>query len=339
MSGPRGYSSYHGRKVIWKVLVAVLLILVILAAVGFLLLQKYLVYDESGTPHLQLPEKPTSSAVSSSDAGSTGAESDEPLNITIDEPERKDIQAIQLGADPAAWASATSGQNAFCVSVKTAGGRVQYQTSFANAPLSDTAGAASAALPGLLAADSYAIARLSCLQDSASARANVDTMGLKNTGGYIFYDGNNENWLDPSKPATVSYLCAIAKECADMGFDEILLTDLSYPTYGKLSAIDYNGADQAQALADLVSAVKTAVGEGVLVSVELPDAVITSGADETAGQSLAALAPLADRVYAACTAAQSAALEQVVAAVSDKTAFVPELTGETMTSGSYLRLS
>ena len=36
-------------------------------------------------------------------------------------------------------------------------------------------------------------------------------MGLKNTGGYIFYDGNNLNWLDPSKPAARQYLGGLAE--------------------------------------------------------------------------------------------------------------------------------
>ncbi len=41
---------------------------------------------------------------------------------------------------------------------------------------------------------------MSCFLDPiAAARADVEGMGLKNTGGYIFYDGNNGNWLDPSK--------------------------------------------------------------------------------------------------------------------------------------------
>lgn len=294
MSTPRGYSSYRGRKMLWKILIAILLVAVILAAAGFLLLQKYLVYDENGRPHLQLPAD--SAAAESAPEGA----SSDPLNITIDQPAApEDFRAVQLGGDPAGWAAAAAAasQNVLCVTVKAPGGRVLYQSAVPEAPGAETAAAASAALSSLLDGKTYAIARLSCLRDGETARSHLDDMGLKNTGGYVFYDGNNENWLDPSKPATVEYLCALAKECAALGFGEILLTDLTYPTKGKLDKIDYNGADRAQALADLVSAVKAAVGGETAVSVELPETAVASGDDEAAGQNLSLLTPLVSRIY------------------------------------------
>ena len=57
MAGPRGYHSYRGRSSKGKLVLAVLLVLVILASVGFMMMQKYIVYDETGTPKLVLPEK------------------------------------------------------------------------------------------------------------------------------------------------------------------------------------------------------------------------------------------------------------------------------------------
>ena len=83
----------------------------------------------------------------------------------------------------------------------------------------------------------HTIARLSCFHDPKAANRDVEGMGLKNTGGYIFYDGNNSQWLDPAKSAAREYLCKLAKEAAELGFDEILLTDVSYPIVGKLDKI------------------------------------------------------------------------------------------------------
>lgn len=94
-----------------------------------------------------------------------------------------------------------------------------------------------------------------------AARADVEGMGLKNTGGYIFYDGNNGNWLDPSKPAARQYLCTLAAELAQQGFDEILLTDVGYPTVGKLDKIDYNGADRAASIRLFLEELRSALGE------------------------------------------------------------------------------
>ena len=51
---------------------AILLVLVILAAAGVLVLQKYLVYDASGTPHLRLPgQEEIKTPASSGDASSS----------------------------------------------------------------------------------------------------------------------------------------------------------------------------------------------------------------------------------------------------------------------------
>ena len=180
----------------------------------------------------------------------------------------------------------------------------------------------------------YTVARISCLRDSGVARGNVETMGLKNTGGYIFYDGNNENWLDPSKQATRDYLCALAVECADLGFDEILLTDLTYPTVGKLDKIAY-GSDPAygtqaayntEQIANLLAAVKDALGDrDVKLSLELSEAVLgNDGVDETAGIDLwNTLMARLDRVYV------PTAEDRVDAMVTDGLedgVLVPELT-------------
>ena len=101
------------------------------------------------------------------------------------------------------------------------------------------------------------------------------------------------NWLDPSKPAarTVS-VRAWRRRSADLGFDEILLTDVGYPTTGPLDKIDYNGADRAESIRTFLEELRTALAEyGVALSVELPAEVITSGRDDTAGLALADIAP------------------------------------------------
>ena len=53
MAGPRGYHNYRGRNSKGKTVLAV--VLVILAALGFLALQRYIIYDETGRLYLELP--------------------------------------------------------------------------------------------------------------------------------------------------------------------------------------------------------------------------------------------------------------------------------------------
>ena len=63
----------------------------------------------------------------------------------------------------------------------------------------------------------------------------------------------------------------LAAELAQQGVDEILLTDVGYPTVGKLDKIDYNGADRAASIRLFLEELRSALGEyGVAVSIELP---------------------------------------------------------------------
>ena len=160
-------------------------------------------------------------------------------------------------------------------------------------------------------------------------------MGLKNTGGYIFYDGNNSQWLDPGHEKARTYLLAIIREAVERGFREILLTDVSYPTAGKLDKIDFSNAMTAGNTAEagrqvqiegFLREVRDALPKNVILSLELPAETVLAGTNSDAGQELSALAPLVDRIYAETTEAEAPALETAVKAASAACGFVPELT-------------
>ena len=329
MATPRGYSSYRGRTPRWKIFLAVFFILVIVAAVAFLLLEERLFDDGSGKLHLDIPP-------AQGDTSTQPAESDEDLpDIIIEEDTHAAIHAVELGSDPAAWAESgtaltAAGADARVIPVKESGGAVLYESTAAQAAapsaVADNA-LDQAALEELLADDTYSVARLSCFRDSIAGRAQVEGLGLKNTGGYLFYDGNNENWLDPAKPAARQYLCDLAVECAQMGFDEILLTDFSYPTEGKLSKIAYGEGERSDHLAAFLTELQEVLEPyDVRISVELSAEDITAGSNADAGVELAELAPQVDRIWAACTQEESEALAQAVIAAGKKTDFVPERT-------------
>ena len=176
-------------------------------------------------------------------------------------------------------------------------------------------------------------ASVSCLQDFKAAKADVEGRGLKNTGGYIFYDGNNSLWLDPAKPSTREYVCALAKEIAELGFDELLLTDFSYPTVGKINKINYNtDVPLANNLDLLLVELNTALEPyDILLSIEVPETVIAEGPDTVAGLDVSRLAGRVDRIYAAVEPERVEALAELVtqaAGEDGKTEFVPELTAD-----------
>lgn len=324
MSAPRGYNRYRGRSPLWKKVVAVLLILVIILAVAFMVLQDRVFYDDTGTPHLPRP------AGQEETSGSQPVDPGD-LDITVEElePEKEPLRAVELAelpsAEEIAGAVSAGDFDAVAVTMKDEAGRVYHTTE-----------AQQAAVAALTGGDCRTIARVSCFLDPKAAKADVEGRGLKNTGGYIFYDGNNTNWLDPGKPAARQYLCDLAKELADQGFDELLLTNVSYPTEGKIDKIDYGEALKPAALADFLREVRAAVGEDVTISLELPAEMILSGSDPVSGIVLADLAPLADRIYAVTDDASAAALEQAVQSACEETEFVAEVTDAAGIDGSFL---
>lgn len=342
----RGYGgTYKGREPIWKKIVAAVLLLVILASGVVIYLQSHLVYDDQGVARLELPWSREEAPSSSGDPVAS-VPPDEPLNITVEERDKTpmDIQGTLLDALPltmehweAAEAALPEGLNAVAVTLKDSGGYVYYDSLAAGAigeKLLRAEEDTSAALRALNEAYPYTIARLSCLLDPVASRTRLEELGLKNTGGYIFYDLYSGTWLDPCKDGARGYIASLARECAALGFDEILLADLSYPTAGKLDKINYgetaaDAAGRSRALCAVVTAVRDALAEdypAVRVSVELPARTVASGADETAGQVLADLAALSDRIYAPAAEAEVPALAEAVARAGDGEgpAFVPE---------------
>ena len=340
MTRSRGYHSYRGRTPKWKVVLAIVLVLVILGAVGFMVLQEHIVYDGTGTPHLRLPQQETE------DTG-TPPEEEEPVEVVIQEPEGpQEIHAFSLPAQAltqqtveAALAEPQAECNAVAVTLKDSAGLVYFDAAGAVSGTVRTEVDTTAALEALTGQeDLYTVARISCFHDPKAANAEVESMGLKNTGGYIFYDGNNSQWLDPAKPEARQYLTGIIREAAALGFDEILLTDVSYPTEGKLDKIAYGEVDRQTQLGAFLAEVRLALeGYDVTLSVELPETAVLNGAEETSGASLAQFAPHVDRLYAVTTSDRTTALSALSAAAEGTPDFVAELSAyDPEVKGSWL---
>lgn len=345
MASAKGYHSYRGRGSKLKVFLAILLCLVILAAAAFIVLQEHIVFDERGVPHLEIPwqreEPPEEPQV---------PEEEPQLDLVIQEPPGPPpVQAFSMAAGPITregWTAAAGGAllssvvpyNAAAVTLKDADGKVYFDSGAALPQAVKVAADTGEVLAEITGGEKElgSIARLACLLDPVTARVNVTDMGLKNTGGYIFYDGNNHTWLDPAKPGTVEFLTALALEAAALGFDELLLTDVSYPTEGKIHKIAYTGEKVlSDNVAALLQSLRTALEPyEILLSIELPEAVVTGGPDETAGLDLARIAPLVDRIYVLTPEAPAETLAAAVTAASETTDFVPELALEAQAAGS-----
>ena len=331
MAGPKGYSSYHGKGSKWKIVVAVLLVLVIIGALVVIRMQKYVVYDDSGRPRLDLPQFSEKQPDSSQSAPADGSGD---ANLIIEEPEQTAFQAVALPVGPltdwrSAWTAASAGgtYHAAVYTVKDTDGFVYVDNQAAPAAAVKTVEGAGAAVGDMLKDDSvYTVAKIACFRDPIASSGD----------------------LDPAKPAARQYLIDLASACAAAGFDEILLTDVSYPSVGKLNKIDYGAVATGlpnslqEEITSFLTQMKTALAQyGVKLSIQLPSNLITAGetAVSDSGQSLAGIVPQVDRVYADAEGDPSALdlLEAKMAAVSKDTEFIPVLTGlDRIFSESYL---
>ena len=341
MAVSRGYHNYRGRKPRGKIALAVLLVLVILGAAAVMLLQQHIIYDSSGTPQLENPWK------------KDPVEEDEApvdLDLVIQEPESlkaEEIHAFSMPKGPltqaeyeSACAAADPACNAVAVTVKDRSGKVYFDSVAAVSGAVNVEADTDAALAGLTGENSkyYTIARFSCFSDPKAANSDVEGMGLKNTGGFIFYDGRNSQWLDPAKAAARAYLCELAQEVAAMGFDEILLTDVSYPTEGKLDKIAYGEAARNANLSTFLEELReTLEPYSVAISMEVPSGVLSTGREDSAGLILSEIAPKVDRVYAAASPDEVMSFSSAVTFACTTTTFVPELAEDASPiEGNYL---
>lgn len=157
-------------------------------------------------------------------------------------PEENDpFQGVFLSLDQLADAQTLAdGYDGVILPMKTADGALGYVSAL---PLAADAGASSgdpdrnevlSALndtPGL-----YTVAQVSCLRDSALVREEPG-LSLHRVSGSPWLDESRQGWLDPAQPQVQSYLIGLCRELAQLGFDEILLTDCGFPTQGDLDSL------------------------------------------------------------------------------------------------------
>ena len=324
-----GYRNYRGRTPKWRILLAVVLVLVIAASVVVLGMQRFVVYDETGTPHFLLPQS----------SESTGAEHESlpPANLVIQAPEVEDMPVREITVTwlapeavdtpeeaETALATLSGGCTGVVLTVKDESGKVYFPSQIS--PWADSSEATREALAAVMDGADHTAARIVCFADPKAANSDVEGLGLKNTGGYIFYDGNNRQWMDPAKSDARAYLCGLAAECAELGFAEIILTQVGYPTEGKLNKIAYGETPLDENLDAFLEEMAAALEPyGVTLTIEMTAEGILGGT-EAGGLTLETAAKHAGRICAPAEGTEIAVLARAVEAVSGETEFVPILT-------------
>ncbi|NLU24796.1 MAG: hypothetical protein GXW99_08880 [Clostridiales bacterium] len=295
----RGYNSYRGRMTPGKKVLIVVLVLILLGACGFLFCQEYLVYDDSGHVSLSLlkKEKPAE-AVPEENTDSVELIREEPEAPTLSAITANELKNSVLDGDWASTLNALPKGNAVVLNAKLKDGSFIYQTAVTQATSAKKGSAGvTQALKNLLATDRYSVARISCFADTNYAAANATAAGLCRENGAIWYDGSGECWLDPAKQSARDYVSAVCKECAELGFKELMLDYYYYPATGNVSQISYgSGVTPADALSDFAKTLREELSSyDVAISIVLRQNV-TETADAS-GLTVSLLADSFDRIY------------------------------------------
>lgn len=320
----RGYNSYRGRRSgAVRFLPVLLLILILLAACGFMLAQEHIIYSDDGSIRLDLPflrEERTE------DPPATEQEPENQVDLVIDQPraqpeqeteetqpadalygEHRLVELTALPADGDALAAQLdqAGANGFVYTVRDNTGQVFLDSSASIRSASKGAAGTGEQLSRLCAReDVISVARLNCFHDSYFAWVNMEGAGVCQSGGYIWHDDLSYHWIDPAKELARQYVIGLALECVQLGFDELLLEEMCYPTSGKLERIDYSGNSlgKTEALALFLEELHRALEPYDVKVTLLLDQRLLSGEEDEAytaasGLVLEELLPCVDAVY------------------------------------------
>lgn len=338
----KGYNSYSGRSHRGKIVLVVVLVLILLAACSYLLLQPYVVYEDDGSIRLELPflekkdeeqKKPELPEVNEEDIH---REEGKPAPAV--KPEMKDLHALELpydclNSDPKAL---LKDQSAVVVNVKHSDGSFTYQSTL-QLPEGVTQGKKENTehLKTILDSNCYAVAKISALCDNAYTGAVPDA-AIRYEGGSVWSDFYDRSWLDPARPESKEYLCAIAKECEAQGFDELLLEHFRYPIEGELQGTGVKeDLDRGKVLAEVVEAMHKAA-PSLRISVLLPGSLDSDYAFQASGLPAKVLAESFDRIYVPAGSACYDWLDHSLREDYDRQAKLVLTTSGPLESGSYM---
>lgn len=353
----RGYQSYRGRNSIGVRVAIALLIFILIAACAFMYAQQNVSYADDGRIYLELPyfgriylptpPRPEPDPEPEAEPGPP------PVNLIIDrpepdpepepEPEPVDLYGehhlVELSALPSDGAAledalAARGASGFVYAVRNNKGEIFWASATGQSKAVKTGEAETELLRGLCEMeDVLSVARFNVLHDSYYAFANMKDAAICQSAnnGYVWYDNHAYHWLEPEKELARQYVVGLAVECAQLGFDELLLEELCYPTRGNTYKINYadNTMEKREALALLLTEIRTALEPyGTKVSLLLTEEQLLEGSNEASGVDLAALLPLVDGVYAEVSseAAARALMDAAVGGEADAPALVCLLT-------------
>lgn len=257
MARKEGYGRYQGRRSsgatgILKGIIVFLVIVLVLLIAASIFLQDYIIYTDDGV-ELILPwdetaekdERPTTSKapiplIIADDDKKEGEDGEKetlppardlsgPLHAVL-------ISQTSLLAGAAEEQAILAGGNAVVLSMKNDDGTLNYVSENQLAVSAGTSGsdlAVNEAIRKLTESELYTVAEISCFRDDLMSRRRTDLAMLTRKSGYLWLDHYGVRWVSPLQQEVLDYLTDLCVELAEMGFDEILLTNAGYPGHPK----------------------------------------------------------------------------------------------------------
>lgn len=180
-------------------------------------------------------------------------------------------------------AAKNSGFNIVLIPVKNTEGYLLYSSSISYVKDTELIGGTMSASQIAQAAKSMGLipkAVLPALLDSKSSSYVGDMSYTFANGGTIWHDADpgrgGKRWNDPFKDGTKKYYTDLSKELTGAGFEEVILSELRYPSFSmgyddKYLEAKYFSADRYKALTTLYNSVFSASDKKASVSVNAKD--------------------------------------------------------------------
>lgn len=247
MRNSYGYESYRGRSRLQAALttLAVILFVVLLLAVAFFFFaQQYIVYDDSGKAHLELPffqqaqpaptpELQSPPVIVIETPAPTPTPTPDPIPRAVELP----VDALTDGT--AAEQLKTAGGNRVIFTMKDETGHLSYVSSqemAVGAGVNATDGQINDAIKAFNQGELYTIAKVSLFKDmEVPFRYSQGNSLRSQSGNWRGLDGSR--WFSPASEAVRDYLVGVCVELAQLGFDELLLDHCAFPSEGHLEWI------------------------------------------------------------------------------------------------------
>ena len=294
------YDSYHGRNrfaTAFKVLIAVLALILLAALAALFFLEPYIVYSSDGV-RIELPffrdqEPPEVSSgavvVATPQASATPAPAaEEPFRAVL-------LDRTALYDGTAAAQAEAAGANAAIFDMKADDGSLGYRSELElalEAEVNAADPAINAAIRLLNGGELYTVARVSCFRDNTIPSWH-NSLALRTSSGN-WRDGTDSRWLSAASAEARGYVAGVCRELAELGFDEILLDCCGFPTQGELDRLqageNYDPEDLTGPVEAFLDELDAALADHpeTRLSVMTSRTVLTGGSDGS-GQTLALL--------------------------------------------------